>query len=73
LGLGKPILDADVFPFNPAKLSQLLSEYIHQDRHAGGRAWIKEPYAEDFYRLLRMCHSPTERECETDGEHPHQF
>jgi hypothetical protein len=52
--VGKPILDADVFSFNPAKLAQLLPECVHQDRHTGKRAWIQETYAKDFPRLLRL-------------------
>ena len=30
--LGKPVLESDIFPLNPAKLTQFLPEYLHADR-----------------------------------------
>jgi hypothetical protein len=31
-------------------------------------AWIEETYAEDFSRLLRVGHSPTQRERQSEGK-----
>jgi hypothetical protein len=52
--LGKPILDGDVFSFNPSKLAQLLPKRLQADRTTGSSAIIQEPDAEDFPCLLRL-------------------
>ena len=52
--LGKPILDRNIFPLNPAKLAQLLSERIDEDRPSRSSATIQEPDAKDFSCLLRV-------------------
>jgi hypothetical protein len=50
----KPVLDGDVFSFNPSKLAQLLPERVNENRAAGSSASFQEPYAEDFSCLLRV-------------------
>jgi hypothetical protein len=52
--LGKPILDGDVFSFNPSKLAHLLPERVHEDRATRSSAYIQETDAEDFPCLLRV-------------------
>jgi hypothetical protein len=52
--LGKPVLDGDIFSLDPAKLSHLLPERVHEDRATGSSAIIQETYAEDFSCLLRV-------------------
>src|SRR5215831_7040917 len=52
--LCEPILNGDILSFDPAQLVQLLPERVHHDRHTGSIAWIQEPDAEDFPRLLRL-------------------
>ena len=47
---GKPILNGDVFSFNPAKLAQLLPERLHENRATSSSACIQETDAEDFSR-----------------------
>jgi hypothetical protein len=46
--LGKPILDGDVFSFNPSKLAQLLPKCLQEDRDTGSSAIIQVTYAEDL-------------------------
>src|SRR5262249_20379173 len=50
--LGKPILDVDVFSFNPSKLPHLLPERLQADHATGSSAIIQETYAGDFSCLL---------------------
>jgi len=52
--LCKPILDGDVFSFNPSKLAHLLQERLHEDRATSSSAIIQVTYAEDFSGLLRV-------------------
>ena len=52
--LCKPILDGDVFSFNPSKLAQLLPERLHEDRATSSSAIIQETYPGDFCLLLRI-------------------
>ena len=65
--LAKPVLDGDTFSLNPSKVAQLLQERLHEDCAPGSSAWIQETYAEDFPRLLRVYHSPTEGERQSDS------
>jgi hypothetical protein len=51
--LGKPVLDGDVFSFNPSKLAHLLPQRLHEGCATRRVAWIQVTYAEDFARLLR--------------------
>jgi hypothetical protein len=51
--LSKPILDGNVFSFDPSKLAQLLPERIQEDRATGRSAIIQDADAEDFARLRR--------------------
>jgi hypothetical protein len=50
-----------------------LPERLQEARHTGSSALIQETDAEDFSRLLRLSHSPTQRECDNDGDNPTQF
>src|SRR5215813_13443628 len=52
--LGKPVLDGDVFSFNPSKLAQLLLERVHKDPHTSSSAIIQEPDAGKFPYLLHV-------------------
>jgi hypothetical protein len=52
--LGKPVLNGDVFSFNPSKLAQLLPKRLQEDRDTSSSAVIQVTYAEDFARLLRL-------------------
>jgi hypothetical protein len=52
--LGKPILDGDVFSFDPSKLARLLPKLLQADRVTGSSAIIQETDVEDFPRLLRV-------------------
>jgi len=52
--LGKPILESDIFPLNPSKLTQLFAECFQEARYTGSCARIKETHAEDFSCLLRL-------------------
>jgi hypothetical protein len=71
--LGKPVLDGDIFSLDPAKLSHLLPERVHEDRATGSSAIIQETYAEDLSCLLRVCPRPTHRERDDDCKRPHPF
>jgi hypothetical protein len=71
--LGISVLDGDIFSFNPSKLAQLLPERLQEDRDTGSSAIIQETDAEDFPYLLGVDHSPAQRECENEGDKPHQF
>src|SRR5262245_40360427 len=51
--LCEPILNGDILSLDPAQLVHLSPERVHHDRHTGSIAWIQEPNAEDFSRLLR--------------------
>jgi len=55
--LGKPILDGDVFSFNPSKLAQLLPKRLQADLATGSSTIIQETNAEDFSRLRVGYHS----------------
>ena len=50
--LGKPILDSEIFSLPPSKLAHLLPKCIDENCHAGSRARIQVPDAEDFSLLL---------------------
>jgi len=54
VSFSKPVLQSDVFSFNPAKLAQLLPKRIDKDRHPRSSAWIQESYAEYSSWLLRL-------------------
>src|SRR4029077_20648721 len=54
LFLGKPVLEGDIFSLDPAKLSHLLPERVHEDRATGSSAIIQETHAGDFPWLLRV-------------------
>src|SRR5262249_47122376 len=58
--LCKPVLDDVIPPLNPSKLAHLFPERIDEDRVTGRGAWIQVTDAEDFSRLLRVGHSPTQ-------------
>src|SRR5262245_1965695 len=66
--LGKPILDGDVLPLNPAKLGQLLPERLREDPDTGSRAIIQETYAEDFPCLLRVNRTAERKEHGANGK-----
>jgi hypothetical protein len=51
---GKSVLDDDILSLDPAKLAQLLSERINEDRATRSSASIQETYAKDFAGLLRV-------------------
>ena len=71
--LGKPVLDGDIFSFNPSKLAQLLPERLHEDRATRSSACIQETYAEDFFCLLRVGGTAKRKEhgakCEGESIH----
>jgi hypothetical protein len=71
--LCKSVLDGDILSLDPAKFGQLLPECVYQDRSARSSALIEETYAKNFPCLLRVDHSPTEGEYESDSKDPHQF
>jgi hypothetical protein len=52
--LGKSVLDGEILPLDPAKLAEFLSQRFPKDRAAGSRAWIEDPYAKNFPRLLGL-------------------
>jgi hypothetical protein len=52
--LGKPVLNGDVFSFNPSKLAQLLPKRLQEDRDTSSSAVIQKTDAEDFPCLLRV-------------------
>ena len=56
--LRESVLDGDVFPFNPAKLAQLLPERLQEARDTRSSACIEETDAEDFSCLLRLSQQP---------------
>jgi hypothetical protein len=71
--LGKPILNGEILSLDPSKLAQFLSEHVQENRAARSSAIIQETDAEDFPCLLRVGHSPTQRECDSEDEKPHPF
>jgi hypothetical protein len=64
--LGKSVLNSDILSFDPPKFVQLLPKRFYKHRATGRGAYIQETYAKDFSCLLRLGHSPTEGERQSD-------